>query len=445
MKPIPLNQPAGVRANAALILGRLRLDQGSLATLLPALNQSTADPSSLGLLKELCFGACRWYFQLDERLQGLLGKPLKKKDADIHALLLIGLYQLEHLGMPDYVSINETVNATVALKKPWAKALVNGVLRQFQRELASGLPELATQSGRFSHPAWLIDQLRLDWPEHWQQILAVGNSQAPMTLRVNLRRISRDHFLTQLNDAGFAAHPGALTDSAVYLSKPAPVESLPGFYDGWFSVQDEASQLLPSLLSLKTGLRVLDACAAPGGKTCHMLESEPDVATLTALDIEPRRLGRLQENLHRLQLNSDKVSIIGADASQLDWWDGQLFDRILLDAPCSATGIIRRQPDIKLLRQAPDVSRMAMLQAKLLDNLWQTLRPGGCLVYSTCSVMACENHEQIAAFLSRTPDANEQTITALWGHHRNHGRYLLPDTKSTDGFYFACLHKAAGQ
>lgn len=442
MKPIPLNQPEGVRANAALILSRLRQEQGSLATLLPSFSAAkSADPSSIALLKELCFGSCRWFFQLDNRLQHLLGKPLKKKDADIHALLILGMYQLEHLGMPDYVSINETVNATVLLKKVWAKGLVNGVLRQFQRELATGLPTPTEPSGRFSHPTWLIEQLRQDWPDHWQSILEAGNTQAPMTLRVNLQQVSREQYLEHLQDAGISARTGLLTTTAVYLLKPAAVELLPGFDQGWFSVQDEASQLLPSLLRLQPGLSVLDACAAPGGKTCHMLETEPGLTSLLALDIEARRLTRLQENLHRLQLDSNKVSVVSADASRNDWWDGRLFDRILLDAPCSATGIIRRQPDIKLLRQAPDVLRLAQLQAALLDNLWQMLRPGGVLVYSTCSVLAQENHQQVSEFLARTADAQELEINADWGQRVHHGRQLFPNTEGTDGFYFASLTK----
>ena len=442
MKPIPLNQPAGVRANAALILSRLRQEQGSLATLLPSLSANkSSDPSAIALLKELSFGSCRWFFQLDSRLQHLLGKPLKKKDADIHALLILGMYQLEHLRMPDYVSINETVNATVLLKKVWAKGLVNGVLRQFQRELATGLPEPSEPSGRFSHPAWLIEQLRQDWPDHWQSILKAGNTQAPMTLRVNLQQVSRERYLEYLLDAGIDARAGSLTATAVYLLKPASVELLPGFDQGWFSVQDEASQLLPSLLRLEPGLSVLDACAAPGGKTCHMLETEPGLASLLALDIEARRLIRLQDNLGRLQLDSNKVSVVSADASKRDWWDEQLFDRILLDAPCSATGIIRRQPDIKLLRQAPDVLRLTQLQSELLDNLWQMLRPGGVLVYSTCSVLARENHQQIEQFLARTADAQELEIHADWGQRVQRGRQLFPNTGGTDGFYFARLTK----
>ena len=318
---------------------------------------------------------------------------------------------------------------------------MNGVLRQFQRELAAGLPALSEHSSRFSHPAWLIEQLRHDWPEHWQSILEAGNTQAPMTLRVNLQQVSREKYLEHLEEAGFGARPGLLSATAVYLQKPASVELLPGFDQGWFSVQDEASQLLPSLLKLEPGLSVLDACAAPGGKTCHMLETEPDLASLLALDVEARRLARLNENLNRLQLDSNKVRVLSADASQKDWWDGTQFDRILLDAPCSATGIIRRQPDIKLLRQAPDVLRLAQLQAQLLDNLWQTLRPGGVLVYSTCSVLAQENHQQIEKFLTRTTNAQELEIIAAWGHKPLYGRQLFPDTEGTDGFYFASLTK----
>lgn len=441
MKAIQLNQPAGVRANAALILARLMQQHGSLATQIPRPNEQT-DAASLSLLKELCYGSCRWYFQLNGSLAGLLAKPLKTKDMDIHCLLIVGMYQLSHLRTPDYVSINETVNAVALLKKPWAKALVNGVLRQFQRQITAGAVITDSESAQYSHPQWLIDQLKTAWPAYWPHILDAGNSHPPMCLRVNRQQISRDRYLQVLLEAGINARAGEHADSAIYLEKACSVDELPGFFDGQVSVQDEASQLLPTLLQAAAGQRVLDACAAPGGKTCHILETEPELMQVVALDIETRRLERLYDNLHRLALNSERVSVIGADATQTDsWWDGRLFDRILLDAPCSATGIIRRQPDIKLLRQPADIARLTDLQSVLLDSLWTCLKPGGLMVYATCSILPAENSQQVAAFLARTADAAAVAIPAAWGVDGGPGRQLLPSDNATDGFYFACLQK----
>lgn len=441
MKAIALNHPAGVRANAALILSHLLQQQGSLATLLPRAGTQN-DAGELPLLKELCYGSCRWYFQLEQRLAVLMQKPLKAKDNDLHCLLLVGLYQLAHLRLPEYVSINETVNAVTLLKKPWAKGLVNGVLRQFQRQLADGLPALKTDAARYSHPQWLIDTLKTAWPTHWQAIVEAGNLHPPMTLRVNQQKMSRDACLAALASAGIDARAGTFASSAVYLHKPCPVDQLPGFDEGDMSVQDEASQLLPALLEPQPGQRLLDACAAPGGKTCHLLETQPALAEVVALDIEARRLERLHDNLQRLGLAGERVTLVGADATQTDsWWDGRAFERILLDAPCSASGIIRRQPDIKLLRRADDIGRLQALQAELLDSLWPCLAPGGRMVYSTCSILPAENSDQIQSFLARTPDALSLPIEAQWGEACAHGRQLLP--QDTDGFYFACLQKRA--
>lgn len=439
MKAIAINQPAGVRANAALIISRLLQQQGSLATQLPKASEQT-DASSLSLLKELCYGSCRWYFSLNETLAGLLGKPLKAKDLDLHCLLIVGLYQLAWMRTPEYVSINETVNAVALLKKPWAKALVNGVLRQFQRQQQK--IDARSETARFSYPQWLIDQLKSDWPQHWQAILLAGNSHPPMTLRINRQMNSRAGYLQQLHDSGMDATAGAYADSAVYLQQPCSVTELPGFFAGHVSVQDEASQLLPSLLQLAPGQRVLDACAAPGGKTCHILETEPALTHVTALDIDTRRLDRLHENLQRLALSGDRVSVTGGDARDPSvWWEQQPFDRILLDAPCSATGIIRRQPDIKLLRQPSDINRLCILQSELLDSLWTCLQPGGVMVYSTCSILPAENSNQITRFLARTADASAVTIPADWGLACENGRQLLPADNAPDGFYFACLQK----
>ena len=444
MKQIALDRPAGVRATAATILASLLSQRGSLATQLPRPAASADGNSSMALLKELCYGTCRWYYQLNSALEGLVDKPLKQKDLDIHCLIIVGMYQLTHMRIPEYVSINETVNACVLLKKAWAKGLINAVLRKLQRLVTADPLSYAEDASFYSYPDWLVCSLKTEYPDQWQQILAAGNSHPPMTLRVNLQLCSREGYLGMLAEHNIAARAGTISDSAVYLQSPCAVDRLPGFREGYVSVQDEASQLLPGLLMPGDGQRILDACAAPGGKTCHLLETTPALAQIVALDIEPRRLERLHENLQRLQLSDARVKVIGADATLLDdWWNGECFDRILLDAPCSATGIIRRQPDIKLLRQATDIDRLILLQACLLDRLWTCLKPGGLLVYSTCSIMPAENSQQIGAFLNRTANAVSKNISQDWGLSCPYGRQLLPADNSTDGFYFALLQKSA--
>ncbi len=438
-------KPAKVRATAAQILASLLRQQGSLASLLPrTTDMADQDQNQMALLRELCFGTCRWYHQLNQELGSLLDKPLKNKDADIHCLLLLGMYQLEHMRLADHAAVSETVNATVVLKKGWAKSLVNGVLRQYQRRLASA--DSRSDDSSLTYAAWLVDTIRADWPQQGSGILTAGNQHPPMTLRVNLARVSRAAYLDQLAIEGIEATPGTLAESAIYLAQGRAVSTLPGFSDGLVSVQDEASQLIPGLLAAGSGQRILDACAAPGGKTCHVLESlarhgdEPH--TMLALDIEARRLGRIEENLQRLMLAAPCVHLQAADSSEpASWWDGIAFDRILLDAPCSATGIIRRQPDVKVLRQAADVPRLVALQHKLLVNLWSCLAPGGVMVYSTCSVLRDENDRQILRFLAETPDAQEIPIAAKWGIVTDAGRQLLPTDQGPDGFYFAVLRK----
>lgn len=442
MKPIPMEDPAGVRAIAATVLASLLLQKGSLATQLPRKPPSPGEVPSMALLKELCYGTCRWYFQLNNTLGTLLDKPLKSKDCDIHCLLILGMYQLSHMRIPEYVSINETVNACVVLKKPWAKGLINAVLRKFQRLVSADEIPYPDDAARFSYPDWLVNLLKTEWPDSWEEILRAGNAHPPMSLRVNLQQCSREGYLELLAEQGIAARAGTLSAAGVYLEKPCPVDLLPGFREGSASVQDEASQLLPSLLAPASGHRILDACAAPGGKTCHLLEAEPNIAQIIALDIEARRLDRLQENLERLKLSSARVKVVAADATLTeDWWDGEYFDRILLDAPCSATGIIRRQPDIKLLRKSADIARLCELQGRLLDRLWSCLKPGGFMVYSTCSILPAENSRQIAAFLNRTSDAESKAMPEHWGVLCRYGRQLLPHDNSTDGFYFALLQK----
>lgn len=432
--------PAKLRARAAGILARLQQQEGSLATLL--IRREEGEEEGFALLQEIVFGTCRWYFQLDAVLKLLLDKPLKAKDADLLSLLLIGLYQLQHLRVPEYAVVNETVAATKILGKGWARGLVNAVLRNFLRDQTALLAKAAESlEGEYAHPRWLIKVLQQDWPAQWSRILEQNNRRPPMTLRVNIRRMARSDYLRMLQEAGLAAIPGTLSESAVYLDKPCPVEGLPEFATGLVSVQDEASQVIPSLLDLADGQRILDACAAPGGKTCHLLESGYAFSGLVALDNDERRLERLHQNLARLHL---KAEVVCADATDTHaWWDGSPFDRILLDAPCSATGIIRRHPDIKLLRRSTDIPKLQALQLLLLQRLWACLKPGGLLLYSTCSVLTAENSQTVAAFLKTQSDAKHERIDGQWGVECSFGRQLLPDSGGNDGFYFARIRKPA--
>lgn len=391
------------------------------------------------LVKELCYGLCRHYRYLRSIAQGLMEKPLKAKDNDIELLILLGLYQLEFMRIPDHAALHESVNACARLKKPWAKGLVNAVLRQFLRQRNTLLPALTPDIGvQSSHPDWLVDALRHDWPEHYQTILEANNQPAPLTLRVNCLKISRDAYQQQLSQAQLASQACPFAPDALSLETPVATQDLPGFAEGLCSVQDESAQLAAGLLQLENGQRVLDACAAPGGKTCHLLEQAHTLSEVVALDINPTRLQKVQDNLNRLQL---QASLLSADATRNDWWDGQLFDRILLDAPCSATGIIRRHPDIKWLRRANDIPQLAEQQLQALRNLWPMLKPGGLLLYATCSVLKQENEAVVGRFLAEESSAQDQKIEADWGLACPVGRQILPKPGQQDGFYYACLRK----
>ncbi|MEH6499637.1 MAG: 16S rRNA (cytosine(967)-C(5))-methyltransferase RsmB [Pseudoalteromonas distincta] len=425
---------AACNALVAVMAGK-----ASLGTSLPAQLQHVA-PRDQALARELAFGTARWFQRLEGLANALLEKPLKAADRDLQALLLVGLYQLLYTRIPAHAAIDESVNAANTLKKPWAKGLLNAVLRRAQREsddLLAGLERDPTL--RLSHPRWLQKQFKADWPEHWEAICNANNLHPPMTLRVNLQKTTRQAYLQQLEDAGMDAQPTPFSTVGITLTSPCDVQQLPDFQLGAVSVQDEAAQLAAPLLELKAGQRVLDACCAPGGKTCQILESEAQLGSLLALDLEPARLQRVRDNLQRLGLRAD---LKAADARDLQaWWDGQPFQRILLDAPCSATGVIRRHPDIKLTRQADDILALATLQGQILDALWQTLEVGGILVYATCSVLPAENTQVIEAFLARQPGARELDIRADYGLPQPHGRQLLPQSQGHDGFYLAKLMK----
>jgi len=415
---------------------------GSKQPLNDALQNHVGELSSSAdqpLLQELSYGVLRWWFPLKETALALLQTPLKQKDLDVLCLLLVGIYQLQHTRIPHHAAVSETVSAVRQLNKGWADKLLNAVLRRYLRQNGASNPTLSAQ-GQYSHPSWLLEKLQTAWSEQWPDIVAADNERPPMTLRVNQQKISREDYVRLLQNEGIQASEAAWVSHGLILDQPINVEKLPGFNQGLVSVQDSAAQLAVGLLQAKSGERLLDACAAPGGKTAHLLETTPQLE-LVALDLDPQRLQRVSENLRRLNL--DATLICGDAAQPQRWWDGTLFDRILLDAPCSATGVIRRHPDIKVLRQAEDVKRVALLQRQILDAIWPLLKPGGMLVYATCSILPEENEDQVALFIEHNKDACYQGISAPWGHERRYGRQIFPGEDRMDGFYYACMVKSA--
>jgi len=398
----------------------------------------------------LAFGTIRWFFELEACLGRLVSRPTQDLDPQVRALALVGLYQLAHGETPEHAAVAETVEAARALGRPRAAGFVNAVLRRFQRERAAILESVRREpSARFAHPAWLIDALKRDWPDGCEALLDAANGHPPMWLRVNLRRGDVVRYAARLREeAGLEAQRCAFAPEALRLSRPVDVTRLPGFAEGEVSVQDAAAQLAAHLLDARPGSRVLDACAAPGGKACHLLERTPSLGRLVALDIDEGRNRRVRENLDRLGLEAEVVT--GDACEPSGWWDGQPFDRILLDAPCSGTGVIRRHPDIKLLRQPGDIPAFAARQGRLLGSLWKLLAPGGRLLYATCSVLRAENAAVIDAFLRDVPQAAEVTESArlfLPGQPpatgAGPGLALPTGAADMDGFYYACLEKRA--
>jgi len=432
----PLN--ANPRALAAQIIHQV-VGGRSLSELLSK-ELEKANPAHRPLIQELCYGVMRWYPRLDALALQLLARPLKTKDGDIRALILMGCYQLLYMRVADHAAVTETVEATKALKKPWSTGLVNGVLRRFQREQDKLLAGLANNPvAHNAYPAWLLDAIKTAWPEQWPTIIEASNQRPPMTLRVNLKHQNRDSYAAQLNGQGIASSALSNVPSALVLEKPQDVLELPGFLDGQLSVQDAGAQIAASLLDLQPNQRVLDACAAPGGKSCHILEIEPKLASLTSLDVDAKRLERVKENLHRLKLHAQLRQ--GDASAPAGDWAKQQYDRILLDVPCSATGVIRRHPDIKCLRRKEDIPALVSLQSKILNAIWPLLTPGGKLLYCTCSLLPDENETQVTQFLQRQPDAQASIIKATWGHARSCGRQILPGEETMDGFYYALLEK----
>lgn len=425
------------RLAAAYALAAVLRDGQSLTQALNHFSQEVVERDK-GLLQELCFGVARYAPAFEVLANTLLDKPIKAKEADIKALLFIGFYQLLYTRIPNHAAINSVVEVTKKLKKAWATGLLNGVLRRLSREGDALKTQLAPYSEfTYAHPKWFITAVKLAWPEHWQTLLNGNNQHPPLTLRINQKYITRADYAQQLT----VAHTfGEHSEQALTLAEATNVTELPGYAQGWFAVQDEAAQLSASLLQLAPGQRVLDACCAPGGKSCHILELQPAITELVALDVDAHRMTRVAENLQRL---GHKATLKVADAADTPaWWDGQLFDRILLDAPCSATGVIRRHPDIKLLRREDDIAKLAALQQQLLAALWPTLAEGGILVYATCSVLPQENEHSVQQFLAQTPNASHRPIKQVsWGIERPLGRQLFPQVNGHDGFYYCVLTK----
>ena len=424
------------RLIAAKVLTSVIRDGQSLTAALNNTLGVVESDKDRAFIQALCYGVCRNFHRLDYILSQMLDKPLK--DLDVKALALIGLYQLKFMRVKSHAAVSETVLA--ARKKPWAKALINALLRSYLRG-QEGFEQKAdnVKSALVSHPDWLIQQIEQDWPIQAQQIFQQNNEQPPMALRVNLANISQYQYLQKLRDQGIEAEAVSFCRSAILLNKPAVVDILPGFSEGWVSVQDTAAQLAAELLDVQIGHRVLDVCAAPGGKAAHILEHQPKVRELVAVDIDKLRLQRVNDNLQRLKLSA---KLIEGDASKPeDWWDGQLFDRILLDVPCSALGVIRRHPDIKLLRRAEDINTLQVLQKRIMTAVWSLLAPGGIMLYATCSILKQENEQQIEAFLATNTNAIEVPINADWGLVRRYGRQILTGESAMDGFYYALIRK----
>ena len=420
------------RLQALRILTTLLQEKTPLSHLLPATQQLTP------LAQEICFGVCRHYYHLQAIADKLVSK--RPKPLEVWVSLLIGLYQLHYLRIPDYAVVKETVALVGQIKKPWAKGLVNAVLRNFCREQDGLMQSLEHEpSFQFNHPQWLIDRVRKDWPHDWQAILQANDAHPPMTLRINQAHATADNYLQRLQDAEIPARSLQFAPLGIELTTPCDVHELPGFAEGDVSVQDGAAQLAVSLLKLQPKLRLLDACCAPGGKTCHILETEPALSACVALDVDNKRLTRVRDNLNRLKLQATLVQ--GDGLQPHTWWDGVQFDRILLDAPCSAIGVIRRHPDIKLLRTEADISAIADLQHELLNALWPLLAPNGILVYATCSIMPQENEQQIARFVSTQTDCQFDSQDMPWGHPTGHGWQIFPGEDNMDGFFYSVLTK----
>lgn len=394
-------------------------------------------PQDKGFTQELVYGICRWYGKLNAMANQLLNKPIRNKDRVVHFIILVGLYQLHHLKTADHAAIGETVNACKQLNKQWAKNLVNGCLRHAQR-----MPIIIDHIDQITHPDWIVAAIKADWPEYTEAIFKANNQRPPMCLRVNRRLASRDAYLQTLISQQIMAHEDPYSEDGIILEQAVTVSSLPGFAKGVCSVQDTAAQLACDFIQAKPGMSVLDACAAPGGKTAHMLERTDDNLHMHALDISERRCEQLYDTLSRLELNAQ---VYCADASKASSWPipETGYDRILIDAPCSGLGVIRRHPDIKHHRRPDDVITLTSIQSTIMNKLWPCLKPGGFLLYMTCSVLKCENSQQVEAFLSKHSNASVKKLAHPNAIEQTVGVQTLPGVHNMDGFYYCLIQKQA--
>lgn len=412
-------------------------------------NKSLADSEALSrlhdsrdnaLARHLAYAVLRWKTALEWLAAELLSKPIKQRERDVQRLLLLGLQQLWQDHTASHAAINETAECARLLGKPWAVGLVNACLRRFQRERESLLEKLAQTRQRFAHPYWMLEEVQQDWPEQWQAVIEANNLQAPLWLRINRQRADEAVLRQDLVNAGFAVNDHPYARDAISISPAAAVGKIPGFEKGWLSVQDPAAQLARDLLAPLGGERILDACAAPGGKTAHLLETCPGIK-LTVLDRQEKRVEQICQTLERLGLTAEVQLADATDTAS--WWKGEKFDKILLDAPCSASGVIRRHPEIKWLRSSDQVDTAAQIQSELLAALWPLLENGGILVYATCSIFKRENSQQIQQFLEQHTDAVAEPPAVEWGALESCGRQIMPGEAQMDGFFYAVLRKSA--
>ena len=426
-------QPDQERAAAAWLLSAVVVD-GKTSD--QALTQLPAQP----LTRELFYGAMRHYFTLAAQVDAALTKPLREKDQSIRCLLIVGAYQLRHSRIPDHAAINETVAACKTMKKTSIMGLVNAVLRRLQRDNESTERSFGPLEVAADFPEWMVGLIRRDYPDRADAILAANLERAPLSLRINQRGTDATQYRAVLDSLGLG-HTPAFRKEYVVLDQPIAADALPGFAQGHVAIQDAGAGFVAALLGCQPGSRVLDACAAPGGKLFHLLECQPDVAAL-AVEKSPERMAHLIAEAQRL---GHAPATLVADATTLDWWDGRPFDHVLIDAPCSGSGTLRRHPDIKILRTAADLAGYAKLQGALLTNLWRTVSPGGSLLYCTCSLFAEENDVVLADFLAVTDSAKIARIVLPTGIPRRFGWQLLPTDRNTDGFYFALIEKGAAR
>lgn len=434
-----MSKNLNTRAAAAKLAWRI-IDQGQSldAALTEYFESASLSTQDRGFIQELVYGVCRWYGDLDSASKQLLRSPIRKKDRVVHFVLLVGLYQLRHIDTADHAAVGETVSACKQLNKMWAKNLINGCLRTYLRET----PDTDTASrAKISHPEWMIKSIEDAWPDYAPQIFNANNQRPPMCLRVNRRHTTRDAYLQQLSAGDVAAYADPYSSDGIVLEQAVSVSALPAFEQGACSVQDTAAQLATDFLAPEQGMTILDACAAPGGKTAHILERTDNKISMQALDVSERRCEQLHSTLARLELEAD---VITADAMNTQSWDqpNEGYDRILIDAPCSGIGVIRRHPDIKHHRRPSDVDALNDVQQKLLNNLWPTLKPGGLLLYMTCSILPSENEIQAERFVTSQNDAMLVELTHPNALTLSFGVQTLPGVHDMDGFYYCLIRKA---